>query len=52
VELNPDGLPKGWVREDVFRKTTGVQKFPVNETRASLFQIKTISYIELAFSNG
>jgi hypothetical protein len=50
VELNPDGLPKGWVREDVFRKIkTGVQNFPVNETKASLFQIKTISYIELAF---
>ncbi|TVU30092.1 hypothetical protein EJB05_21698, partial [Eragrostis curvula] len=29
VELNPDDLPKGWVKEDVFRKSTkrGFQKY-------------------------
>ncbi|KAL6634385.1 hypothetical protein ACP70R_027056 [Stipagrostis hirtigluma subsp. patula] len=36
VELNPEGLPNGWVKEDVFRKTKkGVRKDPYYTDPAS-----------------
>jgi hypothetical protein len=46
VVLNPDELPKGWVKEDVFRKTERSQKNLVNETRASRTLKSAIHYPE------